>query len=153
MVIYCRNIVHVHHTSILYQYWPTPHVILAFTLRECSTCGVYSETVSFSRTEFGELQSLFSRMLAVLSDLDWWIARVSSLVMEMQPQHSHNENLPFLLEIILRDRFSNLADLWTSCDSYLLPSLMELEERMAIYQSSTLKCQWQPVRSFGPVHL
>ena len=41
------------------------------------------ETVSFSRGEFGELQSSISKILAVLSYLDWWIARVSNLAKEI----------------------------------------------------------------------
>ena len=51
------------------------------------------ETVSFTRAEFGELQSSVSKMLAVLSDLDWWVAGVSNLAKDMQPHLSHDENL------------------------------------------------------------
>ena len=51
------------------------------------------ETVSFTRAEFGELQSSVSKMLAVLSDLDWWVAGVSNLVKDIQPHLSHDENL------------------------------------------------------------
>ena len=32
-------------------------------------------------------------MLAVLSDLDWWITRVLSLGKDMQPTIFHNENI------------------------------------------------------------
>ena len=51
------------------------------------------ETVSFTRAEFGELQSSVSKMLAVLSDLDWWVAGVSNLIKDIQPHLSHEENL------------------------------------------------------------
>ena len=51
------------------------------------------ETVSFTRAEFGELQSSVLKMLAVLSDLDWWVAGVSNLVKDIQPHLSHDENL------------------------------------------------------------
>ena len=51
------------------------------------------ETVSFTRAEFGELQSSVSKILAVLSDLDWWVAGVSNLAKDIQPHLSHNENL------------------------------------------------------------
>ena len=51
------------------------------------------EMVSFTRAEFGELQSSVSKMLAVLSDLDWWVAGVSNLVKDIQPHLSHDENL------------------------------------------------------------
>ena len=53
------------------------------------------ETVSFTRGggEFSELQSSLSKILAVLSDLDWWIAGVSNLIKYMQPHLSHNESL------------------------------------------------------------
>ena len=48
------------------------------------------ETVSFTRGEFSELQSSISKILAVLSDLDWWIAGVSNLAKDIQP---HSESL------------------------------------------------------------
>ena len=51
------------------------------------------ETVSFTRAEFNEFQSSVSKMLAVLSDLDWWVAGVSNLVKDTQPHLSHDENL------------------------------------------------------------
>ena len=51
------------------------------------------ETVSFTRAEFGELQSSVLKILAVLSDLDWWVAGVSNLTDDMQPHLSHDENL------------------------------------------------------------
>ena len=51
------------------------------------------ETVSFTRAEFGELQSSISKILAVLSDLDWWVAGVSNLAKDIQPHLSHNEDL------------------------------------------------------------
>ena len=51
------------------------------------------ETVSFTRAEFGELQSSISKMLAVLSDLDWWVAGVSNLAKDIQPHLSQDENL------------------------------------------------------------
>ena len=51
------------------------------------------ETVSFTRGEFSELQSSLSKILALLSDLDWWIAGVSNLAKDMQPHLSQNENL------------------------------------------------------------
>ena len=51
------------------------------------------ETVSFTKGEFGELQSSISKILAVLSDLDWWIAGVSNLAKDIQPHLSHNESL------------------------------------------------------------
>ena len=67
------------------------------------------ETVSFSRAEFGELQSSISKILDVLSDLDWRIARVSNLVKDIQPHLSHNENLQ-LAGTYLRGIFSIPAD-------------------------------------------
>ena len=51
------------------------------------------ETVSFTRGEFGEPQSSISKILAVLSDLDWWISGVTNLVKDIQPHLSHNESL------------------------------------------------------------
>ena len=51
------------------------------------------ETISFTRAEFGELQSSVSKMLAVLSDLDWWVAGVSNLAKDIQPHLSQDENL------------------------------------------------------------
>ena len=51
------------------------------------------ETISFSRAEFSELQSSVSKMLAVLSDLDWWVAGVSNLAKDIQPHLSQDENL------------------------------------------------------------
>ena len=49
------------------------------------------ETVSFTRAEFGELQSSVSKIPAVLSD--WWVAGVSNLAKDIQPHLSHDENL------------------------------------------------------------
>ena len=46
-----------------------------------------------TKGEFGELQSSISKILAFLSDLDWWIAGVSNLSKDIQPHLSHNENL------------------------------------------------------------
>ena len=54
---------------------------------------IIPETVSFTRGEFGELQSSILQILAVVSDLDWWIAGVSNLTKDIQPHLSHNENL------------------------------------------------------------
>ena len=54
---------------------------------------IFPETVSFTRAEFGELQSSVSKMLAVLSDLDWWVAGLSNLIKDIQPHLSHDENL------------------------------------------------------------
>ena len=71
------------------------------------------ETVSFSRGEFGELQSSVSKILAVLSDLDWWVAGVSNLAKDIQPHLSHNEDL-------------QLAG--TYSQRYLLESCRSLEE-------------------------
>ena len=71
------------------------------------------ETVSFTRAEFGELQSSVSKILAVLSDLDWWVAGVSNLAKDIQPHLSHNENL-------------QLAG--TYSQRYLLESCRSLEE-------------------------
>ena len=51
------------------------------------------ETISFTRAEFGELQSSVSKMLTVLSDLDWWVAGVSNLAKDIQPHLSQDENL------------------------------------------------------------
>ena len=51
------------------------------------------ETISFTRAEFGELQSSVSKMLAVLSDLDWWVAGVSNLAKDMQSHLSQDANL------------------------------------------------------------
>ena len=71
------------------------------------------ETVSFTRAEFGELQSSVSKILAVLSDLDWWVAGVSNLAKDIQPHLSHDENL-------------QLAG--TYSQRYLLESCRSLEE-------------------------
>ena len=71
------------------------------------------ETVSFTRAEFGELQSSVSKILAVLSDLDWWVAGVSNLAKDIQPHLSHNEDL-------------QLAG--TYSQRYLLESCRSLEE-------------------------
>ena len=71
------------------------------------------ETVSFTRAEFGELQSSISKILAVLSDLDWWVAGVSNLAKDIQPHLSHNEDL-------------QLAG--TYSQRYLLESCRSLEE-------------------------
>ena len=71
------------------------------------------ETVSFTRAELGEFQSSFSKILAVLSDLDWWVAGVSNLAKDIQPHLSHNENL-------------QLAG--TYSQRYLLESCRSLEE-------------------------
>ena len=65
------------------------------------------ETISFTRTEFGELQSSVSKMLAVLSDLDWWVAK------DMQSHLSQDENL-------------QLAGIYSQ--RYLLESCRSLEE-------------------------
>ena len=51
-------------------------------------------------------------MLAVLSDLDWWIARVLSLGKDMQPHMFQYENIQFL-DITLRYIFSNPAGVIT----------------------------------------
>ena len=71
------------------------------------------ETVSFTRVEFGELQSSVSKILAILSDLDWWVAGVSNLAKDIQPHLSHDENL-------------QLAG--TYSQRYLLESCRSLEE-------------------------
>ena len=71
------------------------------------------ETVSFTRAEFGELQSSVSKMLAVLSDLDWWIAGVSNLAKDIQPHLSQDENL-------------QLAGVYSQ--RYLLESCRSMEE-------------------------
>ena len=71
------------------------------------------ETVSFTRAEFGELQSSVSKILAVLSDLDWWVAGVSNLAKDIQPHLSHDENL-------------QLAGIYSQ--RYLLESCRSMEE-------------------------
>ena len=71
------------------------------------------ETISFNRAEFGELQSSVSKILVVLSDLDWWVAGVSNLVKDIQPHLSHDENL-------------QLAGIYSQ--RYLLESCRSLEE-------------------------
>ena len=71
------------------------------------------EMVSFTRAEFGELQSSVSKMLAVLSDLDWWVAGVSNLAKDIQPHLSHDENL-------------QLAGIYSQ--RYLLESCRSMEE-------------------------
>ena len=71
------------------------------------------ETISFTRAEFGELQSSVSKMLAVLSDLDWWVAGVSNLAKDMQSHLSQDENL-------------QLAGIYSQ--RYLLESCRSLEE-------------------------
>ena len=71
------------------------------------------ETISFTRAEFGELQSSVSKMLAVLSDLDWWVAGVSNLANDMQPHLSQDENL-------------QLAGVYSQ--RYLLESCRSMEE-------------------------
>ena len=71
------------------------------------------ETVSFTRAEFGELQSSVSKILAVLSDLDWWVAGVSNLAKDIQPHLSHDENL-------------QLAGVYSQ--RYLLESCRSMEE-------------------------
>ena len=55
-------------------------------------CKISPETISFSRAEFREIQSSVSKILAVFSDLDWWVSGVSNLVKDIQP-HLPNENL------------------------------------------------------------
>ena len=52
-------------------------------------------------------------MLAVLSDLDWWIAGVSNLAKDIQPHLSHDENL-------------QLAGIYSQ--RYLLESCRSMEE-------------------------
>ena len=71
------------------------------------------ETISFNRAEFGELQSSVSKILAVLSDLDWWVAGVSNLAKDTQPHLSHDENL-------------HLAGIYSQ--RYLLESCRSMEE-------------------------
>ena len=71
------------------------------------------ETVNFTRAEFGKLQSSVSKILAVLSDLDWWVAGVSNLARDIQPHLSHNENL-------------QLAGVYSQ--RYLLESCRSMEE-------------------------
>ena len=71
------------------------------------------ETISFNRAEFGELQSSVSKILTVLSDLDWWVAGVSNLAKDMQPHLSHDENL-------------QLAGIYSQ--RYLLESCRSMEE-------------------------
>ena len=71
------------------------------------------ETVSFTGAEFGELQSSVSKILAVLSDLDWWVAGVSNLAKDIQPHLSHDENL-------------QLAGIYSQ--RYLLESCHSMEE-------------------------
>ena len=71
------------------------------------------ETISFTRAEFSELQSSVSKMLAVLSDLDWWVAGVSNLAKDMQPHLSQDENL-------------QLAGIYSQ--RYLLESCRSMEE-------------------------
>ena len=71
------------------------------------------ETVSFNRTEFSELQSSVSKMLAILSDLDWWVAGVSNLAKDMQTHLPQDENL-------------QLAGIYSQ--RYLLESCRSLEE-------------------------
>ena len=71
------------------------------------------ETVSFTRAEFGQLQSSVSKILAFLSDLDWWVAGVSNLAKDIQPHLSHDENL-------------QLAGVYSQ--RYLLQSCRSLEE-------------------------
>ena len=56
------------------------------------------------------LQFSVNKLLAVLSDLDWWIARVLSLGKDMQPTIFQNENIK-LSGYTLRYIFSNPADL------------------------------------------
>ena len=71
------------------------------------------ETISFTRAEFSELQSSVSKMLAVLSDLDWWVAGVSNLAKDIQPHLSQDENL-------------QLAGIYSQ--RYLLESCRSMEE-------------------------
>ena len=71
------------------------------------------ETISFTRAEFSELQSSVSKMLTVLSDLDWWVAGVSNLAKDMQPHLSQDENL-------------QLAGIYSQ--RYLLESCRSMEE-------------------------
>ena len=71
------------------------------------------ETISFNRTEFSELQSSVSKMLAILSDLDWWVAGVSNLAKDMQTHLPQDENL-------------QLAGIYSQ--RYLLESCRSLEE-------------------------
>ena len=71
------------------------------------------ETVSFTRAEFSELQSSVSKMLAVLSDLGWWVAGVSNLAKDIQPHLSQDENL-------------QLAGIYSQ--RYLLESCRSMEE-------------------------
>ena len=71
------------------------------------------ETISFTRAEFSELQSSVSKMLAVLSDLDWWVAGVSNLAKDIQPHLSQDENL-------------QLAGVYSQI--YLLESCRSMEE-------------------------
>ena len=71
------------------------------------------ETISFNRTEFSELQSSVSKMLAILSDLDWWVAGVSNLAKDMQTHLPQDESL-------------QLAGIYSQ--RYLLESCRSLEE-------------------------
>ena len=71
------------------------------------------ETISFTRAEFGELQSSVSKILAVLSDLYWWVAGVSNLAKDIQTHLSHDENL-------------QLAGIYSQ--RYLLESCRSMEE-------------------------
>ena len=76
----------------------------------------------------------FLRMLAVLSDLVWWIAGLSSLAKDMQPNLSHNENLTgyFFSESVVSSRILQIfgGNCYTS-DSPLLH--LKWTEGMAIY--------------------
>ena len=100
------------------------------------------ETISFNRAEFGELQSSVSKILAVLSDLDWWVAGLSNLAKDIQPHLSHDENLQ--LAGIYSQRY-----LLESCRSLeeleihvtALFSHFKLRERDG-YLSRTLMCLW-----------
>ena len=51
-------------------------------------------------------------MLAVLSDVDWRVARVLGLGKDMQPNMFQDENIQFL-DITLGYIFSNPADMWS----------------------------------------
>ena len=69
------------------------------------------ETISFTRAEFGELQSSVSKMLAVLSDLDWWVAGYPTSQRICNPIYLKTR-ISSLLEYILRGICSSHAVPW-----------------------------------------
>lgn len=91
------------------------------------------EAYQLSAAEFGEIQSSVSRMVALLSDLDWWLAGASNLATELHAQAP--PETPLAQHLALNQR-------------YLLESCRTLEELECQGTALFSRLRWRERDSF-----